>query len=179
VTDCLSWQPGGKPLRHALTRFECSLRAPQLSSATGWVDKHPLWWEREVQRRVRALRIPVSYPWGSLLATDGQGVAAVSYWEHLDEGHVHLTYLAVALRWRFAGSAVAHELVDRTLDVLTDRAIQDAVRSVKVTARVWYENRPSQRLCEWASMSRTGYVDQGLELWSGVLPVDDPTGGLW
>lgn len=129
-------------------------------------------WEFEVQAQLRHLRPPLKPPRHMLVACDDEHVAAVAVWQELDgPGAVEVEFGAVALQYRGSGGGLAREMLTRTLDVVTSRALEAGVDEVLVGAWIWHENYPSKRLCAGVGFTHTGWGAVGVEQWSGRIPV--------
>lgn len=180
MTEQVTWHKAQPRHRTGLTEFTCTPPAPPPSAATRWRDTFPLWWEREVQKRIRDLRPPYDVPEHMLVGVDDEGIAAVSYFVEAGGADVvHLTYVAVALRWRHQGSEVARELVSQTFDHVTSRAIQAGVPFVRLSAYVHPENQASRKLCTSSQLRHNGYTPTGMEVWTNDLAVDEHDPWLW
>lgn len=174
MTSLLTWRSCLRGDVGALQVFTCTeFRPPRGLKTWPPPGDHPGWWEYEVQGSIRRLqpRGPVSR--FVRLGFDHEGLAAVSVWQELDgPAEVEWQLGAVAARLRHKGGGYADELCRDTFDELTAHALEAGVNSVKITGRVWEENRASQTMCRRHGLRHVNNTKMpGVQVWHRELPV--------
>lgn len=117
---------------------------------------------------------PLALPRRLLVQLDDDEIAWVSRYTEVDgPAQVDLDFMAVARRHRGQGGAVAQEMCTTTLMAIEDRAIEHKVAEVLVSATVWHENRPSQRMCASVGLEHVGWTEApGVQIWQATLDID-------
>lgn len=170
----LNWRDGKHDDLAALMLFECT-EPPLRSAETGWKDRHLRDWELQVQRAIRGLRkIPTrASPYRLRVGElpDLGLVVAVSYYRKVGGARqVQLLLGAVALPLQENGYGA--ELIEDTLDVITEDALLEDVDEVLITGRIHKDNVRSQAMCARVGFEFTGDVNQaGGQEWSRRLPI--------
>lgn len=122
----------------------------------------------------RAQEPPLTLPRRLLVQVDDDEIAWVSRYTEVDgPAQVELDFMAVARRHRGQGGTVARDMFTTTLMAIEDRAIEHEVEEILVSATVWHENHPSQRMCGEAGFAHVGHTEApGVQVWQAVLTVD-------
>ena len=115
MSRLLIWRPAARDDRPALQEFTCTVPDQRLfGQARRW---HPKKWEHDVQSFIRACHPPVGQGEELLLGLDGAGIAAVcSLAEQGSAALVKIRAIAVAVRYRGQGGAIADEAMDIALE---------------------------------------------------------------
>lgn len=165
----LTWREATKRDRPLLQRFTCTVPAPRDPDKRA--GPHPKPYEREVEKAIRALPVPLSGADGvALLGFDEVGeLVTVAAWCSIigTPGLYKVRLLAVARGKRGAGGLVARACLDEVL-----RRIASEHPGATVFGLVDERNTNSQRLMMDRGFSKTpGPVDDPrLEMWAAALP---------
>src|SRR5689334_4951974 len=123
-------------------------------------DRHDQWWEYEVQQWIRGMR-PPERGVGRRLITGwrGSSLMAVALYEEADGlDLIVLEVMAVANACRFHGGGYADEMMSEVLDRITETCHTTGVAETFVSARIYEENRASQKLARRMGFT---HVDDG------------------
>lgn len=141
-------------------------------------DRHPAFWEFDVQTAVHSLTNR-GFPNGAVLLTgwdDRDDLTAVSVFLELDgPAQVDLELLAIGRESRQRG--LAAEAFSRTFQEIEDRAVSVGITETFVNGYVWHENLYSQKACQRAGLVLADTL-KGRQRWSRNLIHGIPTIGI-
>jgi len=168
VSRVLTWRPAARSDRPALQEFTCTVPDQRLfGQVKRW---HPKKWEQDVQSFIRACRPPAGPDEQLLLGLDGAGIAAVcSLAEQGSAALVKIRAIAVDVRHRGQGGAVADEAMEVALEAAGARALEKGLDTVQVIGWVDPQNEASKRMNTRAGFGFKGLTSDGLEQWILVL----------
>ena len=176
------WVPPARSHKERLKAFCCCEPEEKTRPYGTW--RHSKEWELDAQSFARQdLPMPPRPPDFVVIAEDANGsVLAVSYFDH-DRDFAQLAVVAVALGAK--GQGLGKEAIRRTIDRITERAIEQGEAEVLLECRIDPRNAPSIAL-----MSKFGFAKQlepdleydnngysweegevVLDLWTSVLPI--------
>lgn len=169
MSGLLRWRLATSEDRGHLSVFKCTddITKPHRPP---WVDRHPRMWEYEAQSWLRSLRPPHPLPKRLLVGLDADGLAAAIHWEEVDgPSYVDVIVAGVALRCRRQGGGFADEMMEQALDAMTARVIESDGDTLRVSAAIFADNHPSQRMCRDAGMRHRDMGGPNVQLWTMTL----------
>lgn len=106
-----------------------------------------------------------------IVGDDPEGIAGAATYVELDgPGLVEVESVAVAVRHRGCGGAVADELFAEVLSSIDERAVLHGIASVLVSGRIYGLNVPSQRMALRAKMRHVDTFSNGVQEWMLSFP---------
>jgi hypothetical protein len=171
----LDWRPAQGGDRALLQAFTCT--EPAHYDRQRRRRLHPRPWELVVQRGIHSVN-PATEGQSLYLGLDDEGIGAACLFAALAPGEVRLMAVAVALRYRRQGGAVADEAITETLRAAASQPAHDGQSHVYMAGSIHDQNIPSQRMCQ-----RRGFTYEGAEpaladhqRWSVLVSLDPRSG---